>query len=197
MATNIDAVMARLQDADPLYMEMIRADVPRLFEEGFTVDDAVAYLRCLEHVNPELSEKVALERMTAIRARVKERREMEPRVMWLPIRPDFTIECLSAKGTSTNRGYHESFYQIISRQPINEADWRRLDECGLIGMGQAFYVESKDEFVDAVKPVTIDKKTGKIHDEIPPMGHGGTILTNTSDIKYYRYNLKRICDSGD
>lgn len=41
-----------------------------LFHEKWTENDAVEFLRCLEHVNPLLDEQVALARMSKIRARV-------------------------------------------------------------------------------------------------------------------------------
>jgi hypothetical protein len=41
----------------------------RLHRDGFSVDDAVAYLSCMEEVDPSLDEDVALERMNSIRAK--------------------------------------------------------------------------------------------------------------------------------
>lgn len=41
--------------------------IPSMFREGFSVPDAVRYLRCMEHWNPELDEEVALRRMFEIR----------------------------------------------------------------------------------------------------------------------------------
>jgi hypothetical protein len=35
-------------------------------DRGFTVEDAVAYVRCIEDVNPDLDEDVALARMSEI-----------------------------------------------------------------------------------------------------------------------------------
>jgi hypothetical protein len=44
-----------------------------LHGEGYTVDEAVAYLSCCELISPDLDEDVALERMKSIREQVETR----------------------------------------------------------------------------------------------------------------------------
>lgn len=76
----IDAVWQRVRVAsdEPAETEgMLRDDTGRLFERGFTISDAVAYLHCVEHVSPDLPEDVALERMKQIEDR-RSRRVEEP-----------------------------------------------------------------------------------------------------------------------
>lgn len=45
----------------------VHSGIPSMFREGFSVADAVKYLLCMEHFNPELDEEVALARMFKIR----------------------------------------------------------------------------------------------------------------------------------
>jgi len=67
----VDDVIARLQplpggaDDD----DGLRTIVAGLQRDGFSVDDAVAYCRCLEELSPDLDEEVALTRMARLRAR--------------------------------------------------------------------------------------------------------------------------------
>jgi hypothetical protein len=41
-------------------------DIDRMKDRGFTVEDAAAYVLCIEDVSPHLDEDVALARMSAI-----------------------------------------------------------------------------------------------------------------------------------
>ncbi len=50
-----------------------REGLRTLFQEGFTVDEAVAFEMCSEEINPQLDENIALRRMAAIRLAVKNR----------------------------------------------------------------------------------------------------------------------------
>ncbi len=62
----IAAVMARL----PQYNGDNEADrVGRLFDDDFSLNDAVTYARCWEEVFPDLDEDVALARMARIGAK--------------------------------------------------------------------------------------------------------------------------------
>lgn len=45
----------------------VHSGIPSMFREGFSVADAVKYLLCMEHFNPELDEEVTLARMFKIR----------------------------------------------------------------------------------------------------------------------------------
>lgn len=116
------------------------------------------------------------------------------RVIWKPVRPDFAITCM--RSTSTSRGYHESWYEVVSRRPLDMDDFARLDECGLLGMGQCYSIELTEVIKDSVPPVTIDKRTGAVVD-VPPVNHRGESIVNNVQYAYQRTIVKRICDSGD
>lgn len=117
-------------------------------------------------------------------------------ILWLPSIPEFSIKFL--RGTSTNRGYHESWFEVVSRNELDESDFKRLDECGLLGSGQAFYVQGHTEFEDVVLPSVVDKRTGQVvPDAVPYSWDGSLVFTNTNSYKFHRYEIKRICDSGD
>lgn len=117
-------------------------------------------------------------------------------VCWQPTRPDFSIR--SVRSITSSNCYHESWYEVISRRPLDADDFKALDSCGLLGMGQAFYVEGEpDTITDSVPPVTVDRRTGKVLPDIPPIGYNGEAITRTTDYTYLRYTVKRICDSGD
>ena len=115
-------------------------------------------------------------------------------VVFKPTRPELTISCL--RGTSTSRGYHETWYEVISRNALSADDLKRLDECGLLGFGQAFDLEKTETITDTVGPVTTDRRTGNTLD-VPPVTYDGQPITNTVNYDYHRYMIKRICDSGD
>lgn len=54
------------------YYEMcgtIDDNIEQMYECGFTIKDAVSYLKCLECVSPDLDEDIAIERMKEIRKR--------------------------------------------------------------------------------------------------------------------------------
>jgi hypothetical protein len=139
-------------------------------------------------------------------------------VIWLKTRPDFTITCTSS--TSTNRGYHESHYEIVSARELSVQDIGRLDECRLLGLGQELRMLKHATFEDEVPPVVVDRRTGKrvecdcaklssltrvvdgrrSHlDECAsiPRNHRGEPFTKTTTYEYHRYDMLRICDSGD
>lgn len=61
---------------DTDYKAMVE-DCKILFEEGFTIDEAVAYLSCMEMIRPELDEDIACHQMKDIREAVRERRDSE------------------------------------------------------------------------------------------------------------------------
>ncbi|SRR5258708_27975005 len=117
-------------------------------------------------------------------------------VTWLPVRPEFTIECEHGRSTSTNRGYHESFYKVVSRHSLDNDAFAHLDACGLLGTGQAFCVEGHAVLIDVVQPVTIECRTGRTLD-MPPVDWRGQPITRTMQYDYHSYVVRRICDSGD
>lgn len=121
---------------------------------------------------------------------------MDPnhQVAWRSALPDFSITRL--RGTSTSRGYHETFYEVVSQRELAASIFARLDECGLLGMGQSYRVDAPTRFTEVVQPVTIDRRTGKIVD-VPPLDYLGRVVKGTVDIEWFRYEVLRICDSGD
>lgn len=116
------------------------------------------------------------------------------RVQWQPTRPEFSINFI--RSISNSRCYHESWYEIISRHPLTKEDLARLDDCNLLGMGQAFYLEKTETITDLVPPVTIDDRTGMVID-VPPVNWQGFPITKMTSYDYQKYTIKRICDSGD
>ena len=132
-------------------------------------------------------------------------------ITWQRTRPDFSIAC--TRSTSTNRGYHESDYEVISSRELSPDDLRRLDDCGLLGMGQSISMRKHETFEDTVPPVVVDRRTGKRvecdcgkpiqrmpHEETCstiPRSHNGEPFTRTTTYEYHKYTLLRICDSGD
>jgi len=137
-------------------------------------------------------------------------------VTWLKTRPSFSIEC--TRSTSTNRGYHESDYVIISEHELSPVDITRLDDCDLLGMGQDLRQVKHETFDDEVPPVVVDRRTGKRVEcdcgggeqgdglvSVPhaescasiPWGYNGQRFTKSTTYTYHRYDFLRICDSGD
>lgn len=63
----IDAVLKRLPEIPEKFDLQCTIDsIRKCYKDGFSLDDAVRFNRCLEHVNPELSEETALRRMHEI-----------------------------------------------------------------------------------------------------------------------------------
>lgn len=116
-------------------------------------------------------------------------------VVFRPTRPDFSITFLS--GTSTNRGYHESYYEVIGRRELKPEDFARLDACGLLGMGQCYGVFKSDTFTEEVQPSVVDRLTGLALPDAKPVAWNGEPFVGKTSYTYYRYQVRRICDSGD
>lgn len=116
------------------------------------------------------------------------------RVLWKPTRPEFTINLI--RSVTSRSCYHESWYELISFHALDAEDLKRLDQCGLIGMGQAFYLEKTETIIDSVPPITIDERTDEVID-VPPVAYNGQPITNMVDYTYHKYTVRRICDSGD
>lgn len=115
-------------------------------------------------------------------------------VVWLPARPDFSIR--TVKSTSHNC-YHETTYEVMSRAELDAADIKRLDECGLLGIGQAYYLKKSEVVTDVVNPVTVDRRTDAVLADVPPVNFQGDPFTHTYEYTYNRYEILRVCDSGD
>lgn len=78
LSHSLAKVMARLPEIpDARDFELARHAAQELLGQNWTVDEVVRYLHCLEHVDPDLPEDVALARMARIRAAVKLRMEGE------------------------------------------------------------------------------------------------------------------------
>jgi hypothetical protein len=133
-------------------------------------------------------------------------------VTWLPRRPDLVIQCLHGRGTSTSRGYHESYFEVVSSRKLEPEDFARLDACGLLGLGQAYDVIRSEAIEDKVPAVVLDKRTGqkaecdcngsiaighKATCATIPRNYRGEPYTATNVYEYWRYEVRRICDSGD
>ncbi len=116
-------------------------------------------------------------------------------VVWLPTRPEFAIRLL--KSTSTNRGYHESYFEVISRQNLDDADFEALSGMNLLGTGQAYSVDSTETIRDIVPPVTVDRRTGGALPDVSPVNWCGNLIDKMTTYEYHRYVVRRICDSGD
>lgn len=64
------SVMDRITNViDPVDQVHVTGCIDQLHADGFTVSDAVDYVRCLEEVDPGLEEGIALARMQHIRTR--------------------------------------------------------------------------------------------------------------------------------
>ena len=107
-----------------------------------------------------------------------------------PILPDLSIVVL--RGTSTSRGYHETYFEVVSHHPINAEGWANLDAGGFLGMGQAYSVLTTETFESSVPAVPVDSLTGE---RLGPE-HARTDLSPYV-YTYHRYTVRRICDSGD
>ena len=57
--------------------DMIKAEIHRFYDEGWTVTEAKMWLKCTEEVNPMLDEDTALARMRTIRDDVYIRKQRE------------------------------------------------------------------------------------------------------------------------
>ena len=94
--------------------------------------------------------------------------------------------------------YSETTFEVVCDRELDADDFRRLDECRLLGMGQCYDVLRHEELVETVPPVTIDKRTGKVLPDVKPMNeYTGELYMTTHDYEYHRYTIRRICDSGD
>lgn len=67
----IQAVFERLPSLEPDDKAHITALVSRFFHKGWTLEDAIAYCRCTEEVNPTLDEDIALTRMNVLSLKYK------------------------------------------------------------------------------------------------------------------------------
>lgn len=70
----VERVMARLPTlTDNTDIELFKADIARRYVDGWTENECVRYCMCMEEVDPNLDEDIALTRMAWIRGEVKAR----------------------------------------------------------------------------------------------------------------------------
>jgi hypothetical protein len=73
----VQKVMARLPEVENSQdRELIIRDATQLGEEGWTCDEVVSLFHCMEEVNPDIPEAIALRCIAAIRSNVEKRLEL-------------------------------------------------------------------------------------------------------------------------
>ena len=102
----------------------------------------------------------------------------------------------SIPGGTSRMCYSETMYELVSRFEIKEAHWAHLDACGLLGIGQAYRLETSEEMEVESQPTTVDRVTGE-PTGTPPLAGNGEPVTKPHVYTYHRYVVRRICDSGD
>ncbi|HVJ71634.1 MAG TPA: hypothetical protein VM531_09040 [Sphingomicrobium sp.] len=111
-------------------------------------------------------------------------------------RPELTIKVIGASAPFRCVTYTN--YEIVSRVELDADDLARLDACGLLGFGQAYDLMEHGKIQDEVKPATFDKRTGAALPDVPPMNiYSGEPYTRIHTYEYFRYVVRRVCDSGD
>lgn len=123
------------------------------------------------------------------------RQHPDHQTTWRPTRPELAIRCL--RSTSTNRGYHESHYEIVSFRALDDEDVARIEQCGLLGSGQQWDIVKRETFIEDVPPVTISRLTGEVLPDVPPTNWNGEPITDSHAYEWHRVVVRRICDSGD
>ena len=67
-----EAVLAKLPAIPEAFdLEATKRQIVECYGDGFPIIGAVSYCKCLEHVNPELSEDLALRRMKELGAKYR------------------------------------------------------------------------------------------------------------------------------
>lgn len=56
---------------DSLDLKMIQSEIETLIQKGWSPNDVIAYVSCMEEVNPMLDEFVAISRMSNILSKYK------------------------------------------------------------------------------------------------------------------------------
>lgn len=73
-STYVSSVLSCLPTIDDSEMSSY---IATLEQDDFTIEEAVAYCRCMEEFNPTLEEDIALRRMSDIRLKIKQRQSQE------------------------------------------------------------------------------------------------------------------------
>ena len=116
-------------------------------------------------------------------------------VSWLPTRPDLAVKRLRSVGSNC---YSETTYEVVSRVELAKIDFEHLDAMGALGIGQSYAVLRHEVIEDQVPPVTTDRRTGAVLADVPPRnGYTGKLVEGTYAYEYHRYEVRRVCDSGD
>lgn len=107
--------------------------------------------------------------------------------------PLLTIKQVPGGGRSNC--YSETLYEVVSKFKLDAEKLKHLDACGLLGFGQDYSVIKEEEVEAPSAPITVDaagNPTGE-----PPVTYKGEPITKPTIYVYYRYTVRRICDSGD
>jgi hypothetical protein len=115
-------------------------------------------------------------------------------------RPVLSIE--RRRGSTFSRGpsYGGSGYTITSTRRLDKDQLMKLWDAGLLGSGQAFYINSQCDGMekaagsDMVEGVMIDDYGNRL-DEPPTLWNGAPAPPDT--VPYYVYHTHYVCDSGD
>jgi hypothetical protein len=116
-------------------------------------------------------------------------------ITWPHGKPEFSIRHL--RGSSTNRGYHEDYYEVLSLRKLYADAFKCLDDAYLLGSGQTYRVVKEEVVEEVVQPAVVDKRTGKVVEGEVPRNYRGEPYTQTNTLEWHRYEVLRICDSGD
>lgn len=116
-------------------------------------------------------------------------------VVWVPSEPDFKIT--NVRSISNGRGYHQSWYEVQSRNPLDDGMIAGLIRLGLVGRGQDHAMEGMRTTVITALPRTVSRDTGEVLENVPPLTWDGKPFTTTCNYTYFIYTIRCICDSGD
>jgi hypothetical protein len=110
-------------------------------------------------------------------------------------RPLLTVEL--TRSTSTQRGLHQGWYVVTSKQKLERATLSAMAKAGIFGFGQDIRDQQIDDLVVTTPCVAVNRKTGKAEPDVVVVDHRGQQYDRTIDQTYYRYEIHRTTDSGD
>lgn len=131
------------------------------------------------------------------------------REYYISPKPKLQIE--NRGGKNLGRCYNASYFRVTALHPLSMEDFNRLRECGFLGYGQEFMCRYR---TNDGKLVAVPEKLDymSVKDVVPtgydkvgltPMNEetwekcGEVIMTRTSDIAYYVYEVESRVDSSD
>jgi hypothetical protein len=115
-------------------------------------------------------------------------------------RPHLTIEITG--GGSLGNCYSQTNWRVTSWNRISKEKLVSMNNIGLLGIGQEFYVSSQ---ADGKEPAAghdetpcqvVDRRTGKVLDEPPINDYSGKPI-EPIQCEFYVYDCESRCDSGD